>query len=152
MKLISTYFLTVLFLCSCSPKLSTKQETLFDKEGNITYSNKYILVRDYSKLIFRDTISDIRYSLDSTAEVVVAYTKRGDTIWKLNPFKILINEGRIDTLHYSPKEIRDIKFVIKKPRLQYPKDIPVLYVGSYGHSVYAFIDLNLGKCYFDRQN
>jgi hypothetical protein len=138
-------------LCNCSAKLSITQEIRYDKVGNITYCNKYILVKDYSKLVFRDTISNILYSLDSTQEVVVAYRKGGDTLWKLNPFQVLINEGEIDTLHYSPKKIRNIKFAIKKPRLKYPKDIPVLYVGSYGHSVYAFIDLNLGKGYFDRQ-
>ena len=89
--------------------------------------------------------------MDSTEEVVLAYTKQGDTLWKVNPFKVLTDEGWIDTLLYTAKKIRDVKFVFGKPRLKYTKDIPLLYVGCYGHAVYAFIDLNLGKCYFEKQ-
>jgi hypothetical protein len=151
MKFTTLYCLLLFSLCNCSPKLPIKQQILFDQEGNITYCNKYILVSDHPNLTFRDTITDIRYSLDSTAEIVIAYTKQGDTLWKLNPFKVLNDEGWIDNIH-NPKKIRDVKFVIHKPRLNYPDKIPVLYVGSYGHSVYAFINLVLGKCYFDRQN
>lgn len=88
----------------------------------------------------------------TAAEVVIAYTNQGDTLWQLNPFKTLTEEGLIDTLLYNPKEIRDIKFFIGKPRLNYPNDIPVIYVGSYKYSVYSFIDLSLPKCYLDRQN
>src|SRR5262245_14472588 len=133
MKFVIPFLLILFLFCNCSPKMSVKQQILYDQDGNITYCIKYIFVRDYPKLIFRDTVSDIRYSLDSTEKIITAYSKQGDTLWKLNPFKVLTDEGWIDTIHYNPSKIRNVRFLVEKPRLKYPKEIPVLYVGSYGH-------------------
>ncbi len=145
MKLFITIFFLNLYCCCYSQCDPTPNKICYDARNNIIASSGYVDIDKLKEVTFKDTITDIRYRLDSSHHYIICLNEKGETIWKTEP-----NYYLIDSI-YKP-------YVVKMKIDKYSntndlkkKDKIFIFIKS-SNREYGYIDLKTGQYKYRRND
>ena len=140
---------TILFICCFSSVFSQQTQTviIYDGNGNVI-GGSYIKSRPPYPIILSDTLTNVKFVLDTSHVYITAYNSSGNILWRTDPWK----DDKIEVYRTNRPIIVNMHFDTNPG---YPdktkKGEKVIWI-QYINTQSGFIDLKTGAFYFVGQD
>jgi hypothetical protein len=140
---------TILLICCFSSVFAQHNQTviIYDGNGNVIGGN-HIKSRPPDQIILSDSLTKVKFVLDTSHVYITAYISSGNILWKTDPWK----DNHIEVYRTNRPVIVNMQFGINPG---YPdiakKGEKVIWI-QYINTQAGFIDLKHGTFYFSGQD